>query len=145
MKPAKQEHQGAAEECNPAGQLAGLNILIVEDMGMIAIELGLMLDKLGCRTAGVASRLQEAANLARTIENLDGVLLDLNLSGEDSYLVAEILHERGIPLIIMSGYDSSHIRADCAQDAYLQKPFGHADLAAMMLQAFLPARTTSAR
>ncbi len=119
--------------------LAGLRILIVEDMGLIAHELRLMLDRMDCHLVGVASRLDEATRLART-ERLDGVLLDLSLSGEDSYPVAEILHERGIPFIIMSGYDTSYIRSDWASEAHLQKPFDHDELVKMMLHTFPPAK-----
>ncbi len=118
-------------------ELEGLRILIVEDMGMIVIALRLMLEKLGCVVTGVASRLHEAMTLALTTENLDGVLLDLNLSGESAYPIDEILHARGIPFIILSGYDTGHIRAECSGDAHLEKPVGHDDLARMMLRTFL--------
>jgi CheY-like chemotaxis protein len=123
-------------EIDPSERLAGLRILIVEDMGLVAMELQLMLEKMDCHIVGVASRLSEAKKLAQTTEHLDGVLLDLNLSGENSYPVAEILHERGIPFIIMSGYDTCNTRADCASDAHLQKPFSHEDLASMMHRTF---------
>ena len=125
-------------EPGPEARLAGLHILIVEDVGLVATELRMMLDTMGCHTVGVASRLNEATRFAQATERLDGVLLDLNLAGQNSYPVAEILHERGIPFIIMSGYDTSHTRADCADDAHLQKPFGHDDLAKVMLRTFLP-------
>lgn len=117
-------------------KLAGLHILIVEDMGMVAHELRLMLDTMGCHTVGVASRLNDAINHVQTTGRLDGVLLDLNLSGQESYPVAEILHERDIPFIIMSGYDTSNTRADCANDAHLQKPFSHKELAETMHRTF---------
>ncbi len=116
--------------------LPGLRILIVEDMGLIAMELRRVLQRAGCEIVGVASRLSEALRIVQTTECLDGVLLDLNLSGEESYPVAEILHERGIPFIIMSGYDASNTRADCAHEAHLQKPFTNDDLAALMRRRF---------
>src|SRR5690606_525651 len=74
--------------------IAGLRILIVEDMGLIALELQTMLEGMGCAVVGMASRLSEAMDLARAAERLDGVLLDLNLAGEDSYPVTEVLHDR---------------------------------------------------
>jgi CheY-like chemotaxis protein len=126
----------ALNEADPDAKLAGLRILIVEDMGLVAQALCQMLDEFGCDIVGVASRLSEATRLAQTTERLDGVLLDLNLSGESAYPVTEILHERGIPFIIMSGYDTGNIRADCASDAYLQKPFSQDDLASTMLSTF---------
>ena len=143
MKPTKANNDQASEAeivLEAAAKLAGLRILIIEDVGMIAMELRLMLEHLNCRIAGVASRLHEATMLAQTTEHLDGVLLDLNLSGENSYPIGDILRKRGIPFIIMSGYDASHIRADFANDAHVQKPFTHHALARMMLRTFLPAK-----
>ena len=140
MEPRNESKQQAPAGLERQGELAGLRILIVEDAGVIVLELRTMLEKLDCVIAGVASRLDDATTLAQTTENLGGVLLDLNLSGESAYPVAEILHERGIPFIIMSGYDTGHIRADCADEAYLQKPFGYDDLARMMQRTFLPSK-----
>lgn len=125
-------------EIDPEAELAGLRILIVEDIGLVAQALRWMLDTMNCHIVGVASRLGEAKQLAQSTERLDGALLDLNLSGQNSYPVAEILHERGIPFIIMSGYDTSNTRADFASDAHLQKPFSHDDLASKMRCTFLP-------
>jgi len=133
MKQAKEIDRDVPQpiELDSEASLAGLRILIVEDMGLIAFELQMVLERMGCTIGGIASRLSEAKEMAQTAEAVDGVLLDLNLSGESSYDVAKILHERGIPLIIMSGYDTSKIPADFASDAYLQKPFSHEDLASM--------------
>jgi DNA-binding response OmpR family regulator len=133
MEPTGSEKQEINQ--NRESDLAGLRILIVEDMGMVAQRLKWMLEKESCHIVDVVSRLDDAAKLARS-ERLDGVLLDLNLSGEISYPVAEILHDRGIPFIIMTGYESSQIRADCASDAHLQKPFTDVELAAMMRRTF---------
>ncbi|MGI9014698.1 MAG: response regulator [Phycisphaerales bacterium] len=135
-KDTKKLNPPASTEIDPNSKLAGLHILIVEDMGMIVLELRRMLEEMGCSIVGVASRLSEAMKLAQNTEHLDGVLLDLNLASQSSYSVAEILRERGIPFIIMSGYDTVHIRADCANDAHLQKPFNQDDLAKKMLSTF---------
>ena len=126
---------------DPEASLAGLRILIVEDMGVIVLGLRRMLDEMRCQTVGVASRLSEAKELAQTTERLDGALLDLSLFGQNSYPVAEILHGRGIPFIIMSGFDPSYIRADLVSNAHLQKPFSHDELARMMRCTFLPGHT----
>jgi len=123
-------------------ELAGLRLLIIEDVGMIATELRLTLELLGCRIVGVASRLKAATTLAKTSENLDGVLLDLNLAGESAYPVAEVLQDRGIPFIIMSGYDISHLQCAWVTDAYLLKPFNHEDLKKKMCTTFLPRKNS---
>lgn len=118
--------------------LVGLRVLVVEDNHLIATELRRMLDDLKCPVIDIASQLSEATALAQSAA-IDGALLDLNLAGRQTYPVADILRERGIPLIIMSGYDASYLREDYADAAHLQKPFDCDELATMMLRTFGPA------
>ncbi|TVQ51435.1 MAG: response regulator [Phycisphaerales bacterium] len=118
--------------------MVGLRVLVVEDTHLIATELRKMLEDLKCPVIDVAAQLDKATALAESAA-IDGVLLDLNLAGRQSYPVAEILRERGIPFIIMSGYDASYLREDYANAAYLQKPFDCDELTTMMLRTFCPA------
>ena len=124
-----------ASESDRAQLLAGLRILIVEDIGMVASALKAMLEELGCTVVGVAPRVSEATKYARH-EQLDGVLLDLNLGGEYAFAVTEILHERSIPFIIMSGYDVEQICPKLADEPQMPKPFDRAPLEEMMLAVF---------
>jgi CheY-like chemotaxis protein len=140
LKPTETAKRGppvVSIELDASARLVGLRILIVEDMGLIAVDLQSNLERSGCRIAGVAARLDEAMQLARTLE-LDGALLDLNLAGEPSYPVAAILRDRGIPFILTSGYDRSRLTEEYSTAPHLQKPFGREDLVAVMIQAFLP-------
>lgn len=115
--------------------LAGLRILIVEDIGMVANALKGMLEDLGCTVVGIASRVAEAERIARH-EQINGVLLDLNLGGEYSLGVTDILHERNIPFIIMSGYDVEHLCPKLADEPRMPKPFDRAPLEEMLLTVF---------
>lgn len=115
--------------------LAGLRILIVEDIGMVASALKTMLEELGCTVVGIASRVTEAEKFARH-EQLDGVLLDLNLGGAYSFSVTDILHERNIPFIILSGYDVEQLCPKLADEPQMPKPFNRAPLEEMMLTVF---------
>lgn len=115
--------------------LNGLRVLIVEDVGMVAVSLKNMLQDLGCVVVGTAARLHEAEELARH-ERLDGVLLDLNLGGQYSYPVVDILRERGIPFIIMSGYDAGRLRPDLVEAPQIQKPFDPELLEPTILKEF---------
>ncbi len=119
--------------------LQGLRVLVVEDVGMVAMALKSMLEELGCELVGMAARLREAEEMARH-EQLDGVLLDLNLGGQFAYPVADILKERDIPFIIMSGYDASQLRPELAGFPNMQKPFKREELEAMILQVFCSRR-----
>lgn len=39
--------------------------------------------------------------------HLDGAFLDINLAGEYYFAVAELLHERGVPFVFLTGYDDN--------------------------------------
>lgn len=117
--------------------LEGLRILIVEDVGMVAMSLKAILQDLGCKVVGTAARLHEAQELASR-ETLDGVLLDLNLAGQYTFPVTDILRERNVPFIIMSGYDAGQLRADLADEPQMAKPFDRAALEPMLCRVFCP-------
>lgn len=115
--------------------LAGLRILIVEDIGMVANSLKTMLEELGCTVVGIAPRVPEAEKLARH-EQIDGVLLDLNLGGTYAFSIVDILRERDIPFIIMSGYDVEQLCPELADEPQMPKPFDRAPLQEMMMTVF---------
>ncbi|MGI9014697.1 MAG: Na-translocating system protein MpsC family protein [Phycisphaerales bacterium] len=120
---------------NDVEPLAGLRILIVEDIGMVASALKTMLEELGCKVVGIAARVPEAEKFAQH-EQLDGVLLDLNLGGAYSFAVTDILHERDIPFIILSGYDVEQVCPKLANEPQMPKPFDRGPLEEMMLSVF---------
>jgi len=111
--------------------LKGLRVLIVEDVGMVAAALKSLLEEMGCVVVATASRLAEAVDLCRR-ERLDGVLLDLNLQGQYAYPVIDLLRERDIPFIIMSGYDAGQLRSDLVDAPQMQKPFEREALAKLV-------------
>jgi len=125
----------AGSDCTSS--VAGLRVLVVEDVGMVAMALKSLLEELSCVVVGTPARLREAEAIART-EDLDGVLLDLNLGGEYSYPVIEILRTREIPFIIMSGYDVAALRPELANEPQMQKPFDRAGLEALVSRVFRP-------
>jgi len=106
---------------------------------MVAMALKAMLEDLGCVVVGTVGRLREAEQIVGK-ESLDGVLLDLNLGGQYSYPVIDVLHAREIPFIIMSGYDVAQLRPALAKEASMQKPFEREALAVMMLKVFTKRR-----
>ncbi len=119
--------------------LQGLRILVVEDVGMVAMSLKAILQDLGCTVVGTAARLHQAEELARH-EELDGVLLDLNLAGEYTFPVADRLRERNVPFIIMSGYDAGQLRPDLASVPQMAKPCDREALEPMLCKVFCPQR-----
>ena len=81
-----------------------MRLLIVEDEFLLAMELRSILERLGNEVVGPAGRLPQAIALAEN-EDLDGALLDINLSTGTSAEVAEILAARGIPFVFITGYE----------------------------------------
>ena len=84
--------------------LAGLRVLVVEDEMMVSMLIEDMLQDLGCKVVGPASRLEEAIELANN-EELDCAVLDVNLGGgETVFPQAEALRARGVPFVFATGY-----------------------------------------
>jgi len=88
--------------------LSGLQILVVEDVFIVALDLSHQLEELGCAVVGPASSVKQA--LEKLDEGaLDGAVLDVNLAGEQSFPVAQALASQGIPFFFLTGYDSAAI------------------------------------
>jgi len=114
--------------------LAGKRVLIVEDELLVALLLEDFLLELGCTILGPFGSVAKAMDAART-EAFDLAVLDVNLAGEKVYPVAELLTERRIPFLFLSGYGDEAIPADRREWTVCAKPFKGADLAAMLSAA----------
>ncbi len=109
-------------------------VLFVEDEAMISMLIEDMLLDLGVEVVGPASKMADALALAREAD-IEAAILDINLGGQLTYPVAEVLKERGIPVIFATGYG-----ADGALDRFsgcptLQKPFSQQDFAEALAAA----------
>jgi CheY-like chemotaxis protein len=102
-------------------------ILIVEDEMMIALLIEDVLEELGYEMVGPVSKLEAAVKLARD-ETFDAAILDVNIRGGDTYPVATILRERGIPFVMASGYGGWALPDAFKGQPLLQKPFTAADV-----------------
>lgn len=105
----------------PSGQLTDRRILLVEDEYYLADDLRRVLEKEGARIVGPFASLDPASAAARTAE-LDCAVLDLNLQGELSFALYEELAARGVPLVVISGYDRSSLPSEFAEITLLSKP-----------------------
>ncbi len=83
--------------------LVGRTIFLVEDQAIIALELQYELESAGARVIGPAHTLEKAEGFARR-GRIDAAILDMDLRGEDSDPVAEILTQRNIPFLIHTGH-----------------------------------------
>jgi CheY-like chemotaxis protein len=115
-----------------------LRILIVEDEMLVAMNIEDMLLGLGHEVAGLASRLAPALALAQE-SRFDAAMLDVNLAGEPSFPIAELLVERGVPFLFATGYGRAGIEERFRDRPILQKPFRAAELGAALAGLCLPA------
>ena len=105
-----------------AETLEGVKVLVVEDETIVAMLLEQMLEELECEVAGVAGQLNQAMELARTVD-AEVAILDLNLSGQRVDPVAAILAEREVPFIFASGYGEDGLSPQFRGRPVLPKPF----------------------
>jgi CheY-like chemotaxis protein len=126
--PNAQNLPGAVQD---SWDLKGVNILLVEDSWHLGIALKNLLKAWGAEVTGPVATAAEADRM--TSEQRPAVaLVDLNLrGGERAYDLIDRLHERGIPVIVTSGYEVLPHPPRKAV-AVLQKPFGEAQLLALL-------------
>src|SRR5262245_45318172 len=84
-------------------------VLVVEDEPLIAMLLIDCLKDQGAQVIGPATTVQAALEVINSSPKMDGAFLDINLNGEISYLVADLLSERGIPFVFVTGYREDDI------------------------------------
>ena len=113
---------------------ANRRIFVVEDEALVALQLEDMLAELGLEVAASCARLDDALETARTIA-CDVAVLDINLSGQKSFPVAEALKSRGVPFFFATGYGGSVLPPALTDAQILHKPYGLDDLKAALLRA----------
>ncbi len=107
-------------------------VLLVEDSPLIAMSLETLFEDMDWEMQGPATRLEEALKLAETTD-ADIALLDVNLDGEMSWAVADVLKARGVPFVFATGYDGASMLPDAHCDARLvSKPFQITELEVLL-------------
>jgi CheY-like chemotaxis protein len=103
-------------------------ILVVEDEAMVSMLLEDMVLDCGGEIVGPVARFNDALELAHKAE-FGVAVLDLNLNGTLSYPIAEVIRERGIPVIFATGYGADGVLDRFSDRPTLQKPFSQQDFA----------------
>jgi PAS domain S-box-containing protein len=108
-------------------------VLLVEDEPLVSMMLADMLSAFGHKVDGPYSRFSDAILAAKT-NNLQAGILDVNLGGEKTYAVADILATRNIPFAFVTGYGPDSIVSAFSHAPVLQKPIEAAKLHALLQQ-----------
>jgi CheY-like chemotaxis protein len=118
--------------------LEGLQILVVEDEVLVAMDIEDMLLDLKCEPVRLASTIKAALEIIRSADKLDGVLLDMNLHGQTVLPVAEELVKKGIPFVLVTGYARRDEDPSAMRDApRLNKPFAVEALSEALASTFV--------
>lgn len=102
-------------------------ILIVEDEYLIRMLLEDMLSDIGYEVAAAAGSVKEGIELAQKA-SFDLAILDVNLDGQEVFPVAEILAQRNLPFVFVTGYGGRGLPDVYRDRPALQKPFQLEDL-----------------
>jgi PAS domain S-box-containing protein len=108
-------------------------VLLVEDEPLVSMMLADMLSAFGHKVDGPYNRFPDAI-LAAKSNNLQAGILDVNLGGEKTYAVADILATRKIPFAFVTGYGPDAILSEFSHAPVLQKPIEAAKLHALLQQ-----------
>ena len=124
------ESQITASEtsANAVEKGGGRRILLVEDETLIAMQTERSLSEAGYTVIGPIARLGDAPE-AIANHALDGAILDINLNGERSFAIADLLVSRRVPFMFCTGFAAASILPDRFRFIpVIVKPFSAATL-----------------
>ena len=113
----------------------GTRILLLEDEPLVSMALEDALLDLDCRVLGPFLHLEEATEYVRNhADEIDLGILDINIHGERSFGLADLLVHLKIPFFFTTGYDEAGIDWRWRTWPNLGKLFTRARLADMIGQ-----------
>jgi CheY-like chemotaxis protein len=115
------------------------SFFIVEDEALIRMMVAEMVADLGHEIAAEAGSLSEALKIGAACP-FDVAILDLNLMGQNSEPVADLLEARGIPFVFASGYGGDSVSEKHRDRPTLMKPFAFTELE-KCIRKLLPGQT----
>ncbi len=103
------------------GSLHGCAVLVIEDEFYQARETHQTLERAGAQVIGPFASDDGLEELLDR-QPVDLVLLDINLGEGPSFDAAYLLRAKGIPFVIVTGYDAAALPQDLAQVPAIAKP-----------------------
>ena len=115
--PSSDSHE--PPETQPS-DLRGLCVLVVDDSWHVSSGLKMLLESWGADVIGPAATTADAERMASE-RRPDVAIVDINLRGERSYGLIDWLHDRGIRVVVITGYADAAVPQGKAA-VILQKP-----------------------
>lgn len=116
------------DACSPSSKiLQGCRVLIVEDQFLLAEEMSAIIRSLGAEVVGPFATTAASLQLVRQ-ERVDLAILDINLDGEQVYIVAHELRNRSIPFFFATGYEPWVVTLQFQDAPHLEKPVNSSSL-----------------
>jgi DNA-binding NtrC family response regulator len=98
-------------------------VLLVEDEALIAMNVESCLQDAGAATIKLTSSLASARAALDEGKPFDAAVVDLHVADGNANPLIEVLSERGIPVVVTTGYDIEGEPLDLSKAvAILQKP-----------------------
>ena len=117
--------------------LDGKRIFLVEDELMAALDLSDMIADLGAQVVGPIARLDDAMRRARE-QAVDGAVLDVKLDSQLTTPLVLFLRNRGVPVVLSTGYERGMLPQELADLPRLTKPYDERSLRRAMEGLFKP-------
>jgi CheY-like chemotaxis protein len=118
--PAIQKNRDTSQARNPS-DLEGLRVLVVEDSWHVSTGLRMLLESCGATVDGPVATTADAIRLVSE-RTPDVAIVDINLrDGERSYELIDRLQDRGIRVVVLTGYADVSLPKGRAA-VVLQKP-----------------------
>jgi DNA-binding NtrC family response regulator len=103
--------------------LTGRRVLVVEDEAIISMMVEDALMDAGAVVVGPASSVEKALDLIARGDLIEAAAIDMNLNGRLVTPVAQALAARGIPVVMLTGYDLAGIPEELKGLPLVSKPF----------------------
>ncbi|MBA4010973.1 MAG: hypothetical protein C0481_03830 [Phenylobacterium sp.] len=103
--------------------MAGRRVLVVEDDWLLASEIVRVLEAARCVVIGPAPSVPLALAHVESGQAIDAALLDINLQGQLSYEVADLLLARGVRFAFVTGYPKTMLPRRFGEVPLYEKPF----------------------
>ena len=120
----------------------GAKVLVLEDDALINLNTTETIQAMGCLVQPFM-RLSDALASIQ-VDMPDLAVLDVNINGRRSYELAQLLIDRDVPIIFVTGYESPAVDEKWRQYPICQKPCDEKALKQRLLDALATRRSVKA-